>query len=211
MNVVAPILDRWNALSSRERHYLAAGMLALAGFVMIKWVALPVRAEYLRNRAAIPVRRAMLARYKAIRQDQGAADNTLIDLGSRLYYQEETLLPGETLSVAGIALQGILKPILSKPPTRVTSVRTMPPVKNGPYTEIPIQVDLQTSTPGLALLLADLGRQGKITRIDKFSVIAVNYFTLGAAAKDTLSVALTVAGLSDVPLEDPATGPGGNR
>ena len=208
MNAATVIRDRWNSLSSRERRYLAAGVLALAGFALLKWGILPARAGYLRERSAIPVRRAVLARYKAIQKGQGAVDGALTDLGERLHDWEKTLLPGETVSAAGIALQEILKPILSRPPTRVTSLRTVPPVKKGEYAEIPVQVDLQTTTSGLATLLADLGRQEKISRIDRLTVSAP---AMGAiSARDNLSVSLTVTGLSDAPMENGA-GSAGNR
>lgn len=202
MNVAAVIRDRWNSLSSRERRYLAAGVLAFLGFSLLRWGILPARAEYLRTRAAIPVRGALLARYKAIQRGQGAVDNAMDDLGERLYEWEKTLLPGESVSAAGIALQEILKPILSKSPTRVTSLRTVPPVKKGEYAEIPVQVDLQTTTSGLATLLADLGRQEKIARIDKLSVSASAMGVV--SARDNLGVSLTVTGLSDAPMENGA-------
>ncbi|MFZ2223312.1 MAG: type II secretion system protein GspM [Candidatus Deferrimicrobium sp.] len=208
MSVVAAIRDRWFSLSSRERLYLVAGFVAMAGFALLKWGILPARAAYLRDRAAIPVRGALLARYKAIQRGRAAVDNAVNDLEERLQEWEKTLLPGDTAPAAGIALQEVLKPILSKSPTRVTSLRTVPPVKKGEYAEIPVQVDLQTTTAGLATLLADLGGEGRIARIDRLTVSAPGMQAV--VSRDHLSVSLTVTGLSGAPMESGA-GSEGNR
>src|SRR3989304_6170400 len=67
---------------------------------------------------------------------------------------EEGLLPGTDPSAAGAALQGMLKPMVDRPDTRLTSVRTLPPVRKGEYAEVAVQMDMQTSTEGMASLLA---------------------------------------------------------
>ena len=110
---------------------LAACLLGVVGFAAAKWVVMPARAEYARNRAAIPARRAVIARYEAFRQGQDRVDEELFDQVERMEKWEDGLLVGETPSAAGVFLQGLLKPLTQRPETRVTSIRALPPVKKG--------------------------------------------------------------------------------
>ena len=165
MSVAGAVSARLSALSGREKALLAACVLAIAVFAIAKWVVIPIHAEYARNRAAIPARRALISRYETLRQGQDQIDEELFEQVERMEKWEEGLLSGETVSEAGIFLQGILKPLTQRPDTRVTSIRALPSVKKGAYAEVSVQMEIQTSTEGLALLLADLSRQPKILRV----------------------------------------------
>jgi len=207
MSVVRAFSARIFALSGRERAVLAACLLGVAGFAVARWVVMPARAEYARNRAAIPARRTMIARYEALRQGQDRVDEELFDQVERMEKWEDGLLVGETPSAAGVFLQGLLKPLTQQPETRVTSIRSLPPVKKGQYTEVAVQMEIQTSTEGLALLLADLTRQTKILRVRKLSA-----YTGGSMGqmprKEVVSVSLVVAGFSAAPLDEKSPGRG---
>ncbi|MGZ8463697.1 MAG: GspMb/PilO family protein, partial [Candidatus Deferrimicrobiaceae bacterium] len=92
--------------------------------------------------------------------------------------------------------------------TRVTSIRALPPVKKGPYAEVAVQMEIQTSTEGLALLLADISRQPKILRVRKLSANS-GMFSLGQAQrKELVVVSMVVAGLSGAPLDEKTPGRG---
>lgn len=207
MRAVHAFSSRFSALASREKALLAACLLFVAVFSAAKWVVMPVRAEYARNRAAIPARRAMIARYEALRQGQGRLEEERVDQVGRMEKWEGGLLVGETPSAAGVFLQGILKPLTQRPGTRVTSIRSLPPVKKGEYTEVAVQMEIQTSTEELALLLADLTRQTKILRVRKLS--AYTGGSMGRAPrKEVVAVSLVVAGFSSAPLDEKSTGRG---
>jgi hypothetical protein len=169
---------------------------------------MPARAEYARNRAAIPARRAVIARYEAFRLGQDRVDEELFDQVQRMEKWEDGLLVGETTSSAGVFLQGLLKPLTQRPETRVTSIRSLPPVKKGAYTEVAVQMEIQTSTEGLALLLADLSRQTKILRAWKLSATTGAYYMGQVARKEVVAVSMVVAGLSAAPVDEKITGGG---
>ena len=207
MSLAGALSGRISALSRRERAVLAACLLGVVGVVAARWVGMPALAEYGRNRAAIPARRAMIAKYEALRQGQERVDRELSDQAERVEKWEEGLLVGETPSAAGVFLQGLLKPLTQRPDTRVTSIRSLPPAKRGEYTEVGVQMEIQTTTEGLALLLADLTRQTKILRVRKLS--AYTGGSMGQAPrKEIVSVSLVVAGFSSSPLDEknPARG-----
>jgi hypothetical protein len=206
MNAVRAFAARFSTLSGREKALLAVFLLGIAGFAAIRWIAVPVRAEYARNRAAIPARRVVIARYEALRQGQERVNEEWFDQVQRMEKWEEGLLAGETPSAAGVFLQGLLKPLTQRPETRVTSIRSLPPVKKGPYVEVAVQLEIQTSTEGLALLLADLSRQPKILRVGKLAASTGAFYMGQVPRKETVAVSMVVAGLSPAPLDGKASG-----
>jgi len=208
MSAAGALFARISALSGREKALLAACLLGVAGLALVRWVVMPARAEYARNLAAIPARRALIARYDAFRQGQDRVDEELFDQVQRMETWEDGLLAGETPSAAGVFLQGLLKPLTQRQEIRVTSIRSLPPMKKGPYTEVAVQMEIQTSTEGLALLLADLSRQAKILRILKLSATTGAYYAGQVQRKETVAVSMVVAGLSSAPLDEKAPGRG---
>ena len=208
MSAVVALSARISALSRREKALLAVCLLGIVGFAATRWVVMPARAEYARNRAAIPARRAVIARYEALRQGQDRVDEELFDQVQRMEKWEDGLLTGETPSAAGVYLQGLLKPLTQRPETRVTSIRSLPPVRKGPYAEVAVQMEIQTSTEGLALLLADLSRQTKILRVWKLSATTGAYYMGQAPRKEVVAVSMVVAGLSAAPLDEKTPGRG---
>jgi hypothetical protein len=208
MSSARALYERFSALSGREKALLSAGLLCIVVFIAAKWVVMPVRAEYARNRAAIPARRAVIARYEAFRLGQDRVDEELSDQVQRMEKWENGLLVGETPSSAGVFLQGLLKPLTQRSDTRVTSIRSLPPVKKGEYTEVAVQMEIQTSTEGLALLLADLSRQAKILRVGKLSASTGAYYMGQVPRKEVVAVSMVVAGLSEAPLDEKTPGRG---
>jgi hypothetical protein len=206
MSAAGALIARISALSRREKALLAACLLGVVAFAAARWVVMPARAEYARNRAAIPARRAVIARYEAVRQVQDRVDEVLFDQVQRMEKWEDGLLAGETPSAAGVFLQGLLKPLTQRPEIRVTSIRSLPPVMKGAYAEVAVQMEIQTSTEGLALLLADLSRQAKILRVRKLSASTGAYFMGQPPRKEVVAVSMVVAGLSGAPLDEKTPG-----
>lgn len=208
MSAGGALSARISGRSRREKALLVACLLGVVGFAVVRWLVMPARVEYARNRAAIPARRAVIARYDAFRQGQDRVDEELFDQVQRMEMWEEGLLVGETPSAAGVFLQGLLKPLTQRPEIRVTSIRSLPPVKKGQYAEVAVQMEIQTSTEGLGYLLADLSRQPKILRVRKLSAITGAYYMGQAPRKEVVAVSLVVAGFSAAPLDEKTPGRG---
>jgi len=208
MSAAGAFSARLSSLSGREKAWLAACLLCIAAFAGAKWVVMPARVEYERTRAAIPARRAVIARYEALRQGQDRVDEELFDQVQRMEKWEDGLLTGETPSAAGVYLQGLLKPLTQQADTRVTSIRALPPVKRGPYAEVAVQMEIQTSTEGLGHLLADLSRQPKILRVRKLSATTGAYYMGQVQRKEAVAVSMVVAGLSAAPVDEKTMGGG---
>jgi hypothetical protein len=184
------------SLSHRERLLLlfcAAVVLSLAVF---RWGVYPAIDSYRIDKAAVPLRQGILARYRIATQGEGKIDEALADAAQRLEEIEEGMLPGENPAAAGSALQGILKPWLELPNTRLISLRTIAPVQKGPYAEVAVQMDLQTTTDGLAALLAHVPRHPKLLWVKKLSVSSGFYGAAHANRRETLTVSIVIAGMT---------------
>ncbi len=195
----AGLPGRLRATSRRERILLLLGVAAIAAFVLLRWAVFPAVERYRKARAAIPQRRATIARYATAAQGQAKLDETLAAMTERLKDSEKGLLPGENPAAAGAQLQGILKPLAGRPGTRLVSVRSMPPARKGAYAEVAVQMDLQTNTEGLAALLAAVPRQPRILQVRKLTVSSPAYGAAVVNRAEVLTVSITVAGLAGVP------------
>ena len=200
----------FRVLSSREKMFLAACLLFLAGFATVKWAILPARAGYLKNRAAVSQRIDTIARYESIRQVQDRVNEELYLQVQQLENWESGLIGGESASLSSVFLQGLLKPLTQGPETRVTSIRTLPPVRKGAYSEVAVQMELQTSTEGLARLLADISRQPAILRVRKLTANSGAYYApTQQQRREVVAVSMVVAGFSAAPLDEKAAAGGG--
>jgi hypothetical protein len=187
---------RLRAVSPRERGLLLLCVACVAIFVSLKWAVFPAMDRYRRDKAAIPARLALLARYDAAARGEDNVAESLASLVERLEELEEGLLPGDGSPATGVYLQGLLKPMIDRPDTRVTSVRALAPVSLGTYTEAAVQEDMQTTTEGLAEILAAVPRCGKLIRVRRYSVQAAYFGPSAVGRREMLSVSIVVAGLA---------------
>lgn len=201
MTAAGGLQARIRALSHRERLLLLLGAACLVAFAATRWVVYPALDAYRKSDAAIPKRQETLARYRLAAQGEASIDEALADAAARLEAIEEGMLPGDNPAAAGSALQGILKPWINRPDTRLTSVRTLAPVQKGPYAEVAVQMDLQTTTEGLAALLAEVPRHRKILKVKKLSVTSGYYGAAMANRRENLIVSIVVAGMTGADAE----------
>lgn len=192
----ARMAARLRALSARERLLLLVSGVAVLIVLAARFLVDPAVAEYRRNRNAIPARLEMLERYRLAAGGTDRVEEALAEAVARLEAAEEGLLPGDHPSAAGVSLQGLLKPMADRPDTRVTSVRGLAPVGKGAYAEVAVQVDLQTTTEGLASILAAVPRSPKLLRVRKVNVSSGYYGAAMASRRETLMASIVVSGLA---------------
>lgn len=201
MTPVRRVRAKLRSLSQRERFLLLLCAASVVVFALIRWGVYPALESYRKSRASIPQRLETLARYRLAAQGEEAIDTAVAESAGRMEELEEGILPGDNPAAAGSALQGILKPLLNRPETRLTSVRTLAPAQKGPYAEVAVQVDIQTTTEGLAALLAAVPRHPTILKVKKLSVNSGYYGAAMARRRETLVVSVVVAGMAVADVE----------
>jgi len=206
------LYSRLRAMSLREKGLVIACVILGAGIAAAKWAVLPARAGYVRNLAAIRQRVSTIERYEAIRKGQERVDEELFRQVEQVEEWEMGLLAGENTSAAGVFLQGLLKPLTQNPQTRVTAIRALPPVRKGAYSEIAVQLDIQTSTEELARLLSDISRQPGFLQVRRFSATGAAYSgRQQPPRKEVISISMVVSGLSAAPIDEKAIPGGGEQ
>lgn len=206
MTVATRIEARLRSLSTRERNLLLLCGLVVVVFAVVRWVIFPAVAQHRKERSLIVERRATLARYQAMGGEQSDVAEKFAARMRELGIAEEGLLPGSDPSAAGAALQGMLKPMVDRTDTKLTSVRTLSPAQKGGYAEVAVQMDVQTSTEGLASFLAGIPRQQKTLKVKKLVVKSGTYRAAQAKQADRLIVSLTVSGMTAAPEETATAG-----
>jgi len=189
------LLARLRSLSGRERILLSLCAVSVLVFALVRWGFHPAMDAYRKNLAEIRSRRNTLALYGAAASREGDVTAALANARERLGKLEEGILPGETPSAAEVYLQGALKPLIDRSDTRLTTVRGLTSTAKGRYTEVAVQVDLQTTTEGLAEILSGISRNGKFLRSKKLTVRSSHFARAPMDRKETLSVSLVVTGL----------------
>lgn len=207
MTPAGRVQAKLRALSHRERVLLFAGAAFVLLFAIVRFAAYPAIDSYKRSRAAIPQRLGTLERYRLATQGEGKIDEAFAEAAERLEEAEEGILPGDNPAAAGAALQGILKPMVERQDTRLTSVRVLAPVQRGVYAEAAVQMDMQTTTEGLAGILAGIARHPKILRVKKLSVSSGYYGAAAANRRETLVVSVVVAGMTGAEADTKAERP----
>jgi hypothetical protein len=195
------LFARLRAMSQRERLLLLACAAFVLAFALVRWGVYPAIDSYRKARTAIPQRQGTLLRYSLAAQGEGKIEEAFADAAERLEALEEGIFPGDNPAAAGSDLQGILKPWLERADTRLTSLRALTPVQKGGYAEVAVQMDLQTTTEGLAAILAEIPRHPKILRVKKLSVTSGYYGAAASARRETLVVSIAVAGIVNAAVE----------
>ena len=210
MNRWDAVASRFHGMSLREKGLIIGCALLAVVIAVAKLFVFPMYAQYKKNVDSIRQRVATIVRYEALLKNTEQTDSDLLRLQEQTKRLEASLLEGNSVSEAGIYLQGILKPLLQKPHTQMKAIRTLPPAKKGMYTEISVQLDFQTGTAELAQILADIARRPKFLKVRKLHAQTGMYPGRKLDEKETVTVSMVVVGLSAAPMEDGAAAGGGN-
>jgi len=210
MRQLEAIASWFHGMSFREKGLVIGCLLLICGIVVGKGVVSPVYAQHKKNLAAIGQRVSTIKLYEAFRENSDLVDEKLRWLKAQTEKMEDGLLEGDSVPEAGIFLQGLLKPLTRKPSVRITSIRTLSPVKRGAYTEVAVQLDMQVGTAELAQILGDIARQQKFLKVRKLHANTGMYPGRPMQGKETIVVSMVVVGLSDAPVDDAMVSEGRN-
>jgi len=204
------IVSWFNGMSVREKGLIIGCLLLFGGIIVARGLVFPVYAKHKKNIAAIRQRASTIERYEEIRKSSDQVDEKLRWMKRQAEEREAGLLRGRGASEAGIVLQELLKPLVRKPSTRLTAIRSLSPVKKGAYTEIAVQLDMHVGTIELAQILADIARQPKYLKVRKLYANTGLYPGRPLQGKETINVSMVVVGMSGAPMDDAKVFEGGN-
>lgn len=115
---------------------------------------------------------------------------------------EPSLLSGDTPSVSASDLQQTVQSIASKEGVQVITTRVLNPETKGPFTKIPIQMEVSGQIDQLANLIQGIDSAQKLLLVDELNVrslfrpIGVPQQPAGVPPAESLRVSLTIAGFA---------------
>jgi Tfp pilus assembly protein PilO len=134
-------------ITQRDKKFLIVGGIAVILFVLLKFLLLPFWDQFSGQKEDLMLKEMTLERYIKFMAKQGEFQRKLKLLQREERKINNSLLRGETTSLAAADIQKIIDRIATQSDIDIQSVKIMNAGQQGPFTTIPIQVRF-TSDPG---------------------------------------------------------------
>ncbi len=200
----------WQRLSKRERALAGLG-LAILLLVLGKYMLVAPfleREQWVKEQLEIqPQLLDKNLRYIGRKAELTAG---LEKARAELKSVEPSLLSGDTPSVSASDLQQAVQGIASKEGVQVITTRVLNPETKGPFTKIPIQMEVSGQIDQLANLIQGIDAAQKLLVIDELNVrslfrpIGVPQQPPGMPPAESLRVSLTISGFARSPVAAPS-------
>jgi Tfp pilus assembly protein PilO len=171
----------WERLSRRERVLIVVALFALAAVVGRYLVLAPIleRREWVKSQVA--AQPALLAKSLGYLAQKEEIEKALERAQSELKAADSLLLPGDTPPVSASALQEMLQAFAAKEGVQIITTRVLSPEPAGPFTRIPVQVELGGQLEQMVNLLKALESAEKLLAIQELNLRSL--FVPAAAAR----------------------------
>lgn len=147
-------VERWNALSSRER-LLVGGALAIAVVVVLRFVALPSDDDIESGSVDAPwVQVARIENYRRVLARSAAVERQSSEIETRLRAQQERLTGGATATQVAAELQGIVSSLAAEAGLNVLSSQILKEEEVEGSRRVGVRLTLSGELSGVAKLVA---------------------------------------------------------
>ena len=141
-------------ITPRDKKFLITGAVAVGIFIVMKFGAFPLYDQVSDQRNDIFMKEKILGKYLNILKKQDELQQTLKHLTQKKNKNEESLLQGETPSLAAADIQKLIDSIAKKSEVQIQSVKVIDPGQKAEFITIPVQV----------MFTSDLSRTGNFIR-----------------------------------------------
>lgn len=176
-------------VSKREKRFLVAGMIALAGYLAIIYLIEPFVIAQREIREEIRVKRAVLEQYRSRSEDRERYQQRVDALKTRLQQAEVLLLGAEKAPVAAAKVQGLVHSFGQETDMTIVREHVAPLRKLEGLVEVPVEVSLRGDLKAVRDFLYRVQTAGPLVTVPK--LVIRSGFT---HPESTLSVDLRVAG-----------------
>lgn len=160
----------WERLSRRERILITVGLFALAAVLGRYLVLAPLleRRDWVKSQVA--AQPELLAKSLGYLGQKEEIETALERAQTELRAAELLLLPGDTPPVSASALQEMLQAFAAKEGVQIITTRVLSPEPAGPFTRIPLQVELGGQLEQMVNLLKALEAADKLLAIQELNL-----------------------------------------
>ena len=192
----------WQRLSKREKGLVALTLFILALVVGRYLILGPVLERRERVKTELELQPQRLEKNLRYIDQKGKIMAALERARAELKAFEPALLAGDTPSVSASDLQQAVQGLATKEGTQVISTRVLNPEVMGPFTKIPIQLEISGQIEQIANTVRGIETTERLLVINEINVRAL--FSPGVAraqgqlpqAQQNLRVSLTVSGFA---------------
>jgi len=141
-------------ITPRDKKFLIAGAIAVCIYIVTRFAVFPLFDQVSGQKNDLYMKEKILAKYLNILKKQDQLQQTLKQLSQKEKRIEESLLQGETPSLAAADIQKIVDSIAKESELNIQSVKVIDPGKKDGFITILIQV----------MFTSDLSRTGNFIR-----------------------------------------------
>lgn len=148
------VLERWNALSGRERA-LVGGALAIAVIVVLRYGTFPAGDEFESGSVEAPwVQVAKIENYRRVLAREAAVTRQTSEIEARLRAQQERLTEGATATQVAAELQGTVSSMAAEAGLNVLSSQILKEEEAEGSKRVGVRLTLSGELAGVAKLVA---------------------------------------------------------
>jgi hypothetical protein len=149
-------LERWTALSGRERA-LVGGALAMAAAVVLRYGVMPAGEEFDRGSVEAPwVQVARVENYRRVLARSAAVEKQGSEIEARLKAQQERLTGGATATQVAAELQGTVSAMAAEAGLNVLSSQILKEEEVDGAKRVGVRLTLSGELSGVAKLVASV-------------------------------------------------------
>lgn len=154
-------------ISPRERRFLIAAGAALVAFLGINYVVVPAVSEQVRVRNEYREKLRALERYQLIVEGKRRYEKKFADAEQLFTQLQRRFLPGEKLTLAAADLQAMLHKAAGETGVTITSESIHSPKKVEGFTQVSVELSLNTDMKKLRDFLYKIESSGKMLTVPK--------------------------------------------
>lgn len=159
---------------SRNKNYSIALIVAVALFVLIKFIIFPLVDKVSERRASIKFKELSLEKYMKALEQKENLQLKLKDLKKGNRETSNSFLKGETASLAAADLQKIIDGIAEKNGVEIKSVKVLDSIQQEELTVIPIQTMFNSDLTMLEKFISSIEKNKKLLTIPELKIRVKN-------------------------------------
>src|SRR5713226_2611492 len=160
----------WERLSKREKGLVIGALVILLLLLARSFLLVPFLDHREWVKEQLEVQPQLLEKDLRYINQKTAIEAGLEKARSELKGLESVLLSGDTPSVSASSLQEVVQALAAKEGTQVITTRVLNPEVMGPFTKIPIQLEVGGQIDQLANFIKGIGSADKLLTVNELSV-----------------------------------------
>ncbi len=161
-------------ITQRDKKFISAGIVAIGLFLVIKFIIFPAVDSFTRQKEELAMKQQAVEKYNRVISRQGELQRRLKLLKRDDVKLANSLLKGETASLAAADIQKSIDRIATSSAIEIQSVKIMDSEKRGAFFTVPIQVRFTSDLTRMKNFIYSIETSQKLLTIPKLKISVRN-------------------------------------